>query len=614
MRATFSIIFLGFALANFQNALAQTLNTHNPQLLYDEPGSLFDPSILRELHVVFEDTNYHETLVSSFFNDPSLRISATVTLDGNTLPNVGVRYKGNSTFCLPNNDNSPKVPYNLDFNYWEQGQDLMGYNKVKLANSWLDPTFSKEYLGSKIYRRYLPTPEINAVKLYTQGDYTGLYINTESINKQFLEKHFGEDDGVLFKCDGAGVFCQENGEGGTEGGIPSLSYLGSDSSLYYTSYTIKSDHGWAELLELINTLAYYPENLPEILNVDRVLWAMAANAVINNLDTYNGYYVHNYYLYLDEQGKFQMIPWDLDNSFVGAIMGYNYWNPNEVYHFDPFYTGGGEFWDVRPLTEYLFNHPLYRKQYVAHVNTILEESMDIEELAAEVEVFQNLISEAVYADTNKLFTDLMFSINVDNAIWTEWGFGGILSSAEARVDYFNSLGEITQVQPEIGVVSVNNNIVGTTVLYADSVELMWTPGPYAGDFQSLTMEENFGVYSVPLPEEALGGCLFYIRAFYNEAMSLSPARAEYEYYIYDDTHSASEVARSESFEISPNPARSSFKLNGIALYTDVEVFDLTGRTIHRFKWRGTPVDVASWSTGAYLIRTATGETQKLIIK
>ena len=327
---------------------AQNISTYNPQLLYDGAGSLYDAELLREMHVTFEDGNYHETLVDAFFNNPSLRIPATVELDGVVLDSVGTRYKGNSTFCLPNDEGSVKVPYNLDFNYWISGQDLLGYNKVKLANAWLDPTYCKEYAASRIYRKYLPTPEINLIKLYTQGDYTGLYVNTESINRQFLNKHFDENDGVLFKCDGAGVFCDENGDG-TEGGIPNLRYLGPDTALYFDSYTIKSDNGWAELLNLIETLQFNPDQLDEVLNIDRVLWAMAANTVVSNLDTYNGYYVHNYYLYLDEEGRFQMIPWDLDNSFVGAIMGWSYWSPNDVYHFDPFFTGNGAAWELPPV-------------------------------------------------------------------------------------------------------------------------------------------------------------------------------------------------------------------------------------------------------------------------
>ena len=45
------------------------------------------------------------------------------------------------------------------------------------------------------------------------------------------------------------------------------------------------------------------------------------NQVISNLDTYNGYYVHNYYLYQREDGLFNMIPWDLSESFVSVYYG-----------------------------------------------------------------------------------------------------------------------------------------------------------------------------------------------------------------------------------------------------------------------------------------------------
>ena len=314
MRLILSLLFV--FCVGVKMGFSQNLITHDPQQLYNGDGSLFDPSILRQMDVTFEDDNYHSVLVDAFFNNPSLRIPANVSIDGISVDSVGVRYKGNSTFCLPNEAGSVKVPYNLDFNHWISGQDLMGYNKVKLANAWLDPTYCKEYIASRIYRKYLPSPEINLIELHTQGAYTGLYVNTESINRQFLNKHFDENDGVLFKCDGAGVFCSENGGGGTDGGIPSLSYLGSDTTNYYDSYTIKSDDGWGALLDLITTLEFSPDELGDVLNIDRVLWAMAVNTVVSNLDTYNGYYVHNYYLYQDEQGRFQMIPWDFDNSFV----------------------------------------------------------------------------------------------------------------------------------------------------------------------------------------------------------------------------------------------------------------------------------------------------------
>ena len=65
----------------------------------------------------------------------------------------------------------------------------------------------------------------------------------------------------------------------------------------------------------------HTEDLGDVLNIDRVLWAMAVNTVVSNLDTYNGYYVHNYYLYQDEEGRFQMIPWGLRQFFCWSHFG-----------------------------------------------------------------------------------------------------------------------------------------------------------------------------------------------------------------------------------------------------------------------------------------------------
>ena len=606
--------------------LSQGISLYSPQSLYDGEGSLYDPMLLRELNVVFEDEGYHQTLVEAFFNDPSLRIPATVELDGVVMDSVGTRYKGNSTFCLPNESGNVKVPYNLDFNHWISGQTLMGYKKLKLANAWIDPTYCKEYLASRIYRKYLPTPEVNLMKLNTQGQYVGLYVNTESINKQFCQKHFGEDNGVLFKCDGAGVFCDENGEA-TEGGIPDLRYLGPNIEAYQDSYTLKSDEGWEALLDLIETLNLNPQNLGDKLNIDRVLWAFAVNTVVSNLDTYNGYYVHNYYLYQDEQGRFQMIPWDLDNSFVGAILGYSYWNPNEVYHFDPFFSSFDPAWDIRPLADFVFNHPQYRKQYLAHIRTILSESMNTLALEQEVATMQSLIESAASQDANSLFGMGQFSNNVHNAFWADWGFAGILSTVEARVDFLSSHAEVDVLTPTISVVEAVNGVLEAQVTDATSVELLWTNNMNAAEFEPVEMvdagvsgdvQAGDGVYTATVPVGANTEFLFYIRASNDEAMSLKPARAEYEYYIYDASATADVTAMSapsdRTWTIAPNPARQSFGLVNCPVPSRIWVRDVRGRLIKEETWNGEAIDLVGWERGLYMVSTEDGLTARLVVQ
>ena len=181
----FYIIFLFFSCY-----LVSAQSIYDPTVKYDASGGLFDHDSLRSIYLNFYDPNYHQVLVNSWFYNPDLRIPAVLTINNIDYDSVGVRYKGNSTFCLPNDASNQKVPYNIDINYFVGGQKVMGYKKMKLANAWMDPTFMKQVISAKIYQEYLPTGESNLVKLFSQGNYVGMYVNDESINKQFLDKGF----------------------------------------------------------------------------------------------------------------------------------------------------------------------------------------------------------------------------------------------------------------------------------------------------------------------------------------------------------------------------------------------------------------------------------------
>ena len=89
-----------------------------------------------------------------------------------------------------------------------------------------------------------------------------------------------------------------------------LFYMGDDTTLYYDSYDMKSDYGWEELVNLIKVINTDFENIDSVLNIYRTLWAFAVNQVIANLDCYNTYYVHNYYLYQTKR-------WFISNDSLG---------------------------------------------------------------------------------------------------------------------------------------------------------------------------------------------------------------------------------------------------------------------------------------------------------
>jgi hypothetical protein len=253
-----------------------------------------------------------------------------------------------------------------------------------------------------------------------------------------------------------------------------------------------------------------------------------------------------------------MIPWDLDNSFVGAIMGWDYWTPGNVYEYDPYFTGPSlagatQPWEERPLLHKLLNNPHYRKIYTAHINTIIEESLDTSVIKANINNLQALAYDAAIQDYNKAFSINDYYSNVENPLWPGWGFGGLLSTINERKQFLLSHPEISLTSPTVDNVMLNNNLVTAEVFNANSVELMATTSEYNSKFQSFIMLDdgtngdftaNDGTYSVFLPFQSSGLELkFYILSENNDAIKLNPRRAEYEFYIYSPVSSIVSVKK-----------------------------------------------------------------------
>ena len=295
-----------------KNKLLLTL-FFNMTVLFSQ--NLFDPYSVHALEIDFYNPAYDSVLQARWKQDDKSYELATIRFNGEALDSVGVRYKGNSTFWWARTVRSPKFPFNIDFNLIYDNQELLGYNKIKLSNSIFDATFVRETIGYLTQSYYLPTPETGYLNVIVNGQRLGLYVSVESINKSFLTKHFGNNQGAFFKCEPQFLY----GDDDAYDAWPDLNWYGRDSTIYayQKGYELKSATGWSDLLDLIYTLNYDIDSIETILNVDRVLWFFAASTVMPDLDAYNGFVIHNYYLYRNTNtGQFEIIPWDKDLSLI----------------------------------------------------------------------------------------------------------------------------------------------------------------------------------------------------------------------------------------------------------------------------------------------------------
>lgn len=608
------IFFVCFLLLLPLSGYSQVITKYNPQELYEQDGGMFDIDSLRTIAIDFYDSNYHKILTDNWFSNNNERLPAKIEFGNEiVLDSVAIRYKGNSTFYIPNNYGIPKLPWNIDINEYVSGQKLLGSKKLKLANALFDATFVKEILGYSIYQKYLPAPEANFMRVDVQGNYLGLYINTETVDKLFLKKHFNENDGVLFKCDPIQLYGQPGPSGKSD-----LSWLGADSTLYYNHYGLKSDYGWKEFIHMIDVLNHNPELIDSVLNVDRILWALAVNQAISNFDTYNGVDPRNYYMYQTKDGLFQMIPWDVSESFINAMLG-DADKPSDFYRYDPY--KGSKCWRY-PLNATLIGDPTskYGKIYTAHLRTILEESLQETEILNFINHLQSIAEKAVESDPNNYWKMNLFRSNV----YTDfsalgYSFAGIMHTIDKRNTFLKQHPELVKEPPLISEVNVHETndsyFVNVRVSNVASVELMVCSNSFNSKFKSIGMNDygingdalaGDGIFTAPVSQNANStNTKFYIRASNNEAIQLSPQRAEYEFYNLSAQTNKGRVDDKNEISLFPNPTTGVVCLMGNFFHgKKFEILSslggkvMTGVLNSNYNW----IDLTPHSPGMFFVR------------
>lgn len=499
---------------------------------------LYDLSSVRELRLYFDVPDWRHVLDSLYLAGEDERLHADLVIDGTLLPDVGVRHKGYSSYS----PGRAKNPFNIKLDEVHAGQDYQGYEKLKLSNVIQDPSFLREVLAYEVARNYMHASRANYADLYVNDTLVGLYTSVEDVGGDFLKDHFGERDGSFFKGNPPTV--DLTGENCNLSDTP-----GTDSTDYYNLYDLQSDHGWGHLLELIEVLNNEPDSIERVLNVDRALWMQAFNYAIINFDSYVGY-AQNYYLYRDEDGLWNTVPWDLNMSFASFRLtdASTYWNGFSIAQaktIDPLshYSGPSVF--PRPLMRNLFTNAIYRRMYLAHLRTIINEQFADGSYRDRALELQALIDAHVQADTNKFYTYQSFLENLDQSVTYTVAYPGLTELMDARTAYLATYPGFTG-EPLIGAVThapegiaVGGSLTITVpVSGADTVLLMVRSGT-RGRFQRMPMWDDGahgdaaagdGVYGVQLTA-ATNRLEFHLYAENATAGAFSPARAAHETHV-----------------------------------------------------------------------------------
>ena len=484
---------------------------------------LYDNDVIHTVQIYFSQSNW-DYLLDSLYSVGEDRLLATAIIDGIQYDSVGVRYKGFSTYSTTR----VKNPFNIKLDFVVDDQLHQGYGTLKLANVWSDPSFLREVLGYEIARKYMAAGLAAYANVSVNDVLIGLYVNVQDVDKLFTRTHFQSDEGARIK-------------GETEGS-PQVDevwgYEGEDSSAYMDTYTLETEFGWSDLIDFLDTLNNYTIDVEKVLDVDRHLWMIAYDNLLVNLDAPINF-AHNYYLYRDNSHRFDPIIWDLNMNFGGfsSVIGGQNLTISQMQQLTPFFNENNSNY---PIVNKFMQNTTYRKIYIAHMKTIIEENFTNNWYQMRGVELQDIIATDVQADPNKFYSYGSFLSNLNSAVGDT---PGIVQLMNTRAAYLMDLADfeadppvISEVQHTPAELQANDSVtIIATVANASEVVFAYRHN-MAQAFQNIAMSDDGthgdgaafdGIYGVSLAAGS-ADLHYYIYAENLRAAAFLPRRAEFE--------------------------------------------------------------------------------------
>ncbi|MBK8181056.1 MAG: CotH kinase family protein [Planctomycetes bacterium] len=166
-------------------------------------GSGYDGTESADLYtldrVISLDITLPDASVRALNADPYTYVEASITIDGETLDQVGIRIGGKygSYRAL-----SGKSGFKIDIDRYDNTQKWRGLERLVVKNMVQDYSFMHEYIAFQVYEAMgVPAPRVGYLWVTVNGEDYGLYSNVEALDDRFLARHFAEPTGNLYDGD-----------------------------------------------------------------------------------------------------------------------------------------------------------------------------------------------------------------------------------------------------------------------------------------------------------------------------------------------------------------------------------------------------------------------------
>ena len=293
---------------------------------------------------------------------PYTYVDASVTIDGVSFPEVGIRKKG---FLGSQNAFRPSLKIKL--NHVDKKESIEGLTNLTLNNNQQDHSLVSQFMGYALFNAAgSPAPRCAYAKVTVNGINLGVYSHVESIRNPLLRRAFGNDRGSLYEGPYVDFY---------EGWLGSFEFKRG-----------KEKPGREKIEQLIDVLKGEDEDMEnsigELVDLDSFYTYWAVEGLLGFWDGYSGNN-NNFFMYLNpETDRFHFIPWGADSLFT---------KHSKLEHLnDPRAP-------ISVKTQGLIAHRLYqlqsgRERYAAAIRDILENHWNESEMLSTTDQIEKMVT------------------------------------------------------------------------------------------------------------------------------------------------------------------------------------------------------------------------------
>lgn len=309
----------------------------------DGSETLFDDQVIRDIEITLGQESFD--LINAEAVPPGCvpfkrnYYPGTVTFDGQTYENAGVRAKGG---CGSAQDLSGKASFKINLSDYgvpdacPETRRARGLKRVTVNNHAQDPSFIHERLAYHFYDMVgVPVPRRAPMRVHVNGEHWGLYLHLESIDRRFFERRYAglAAEGMAYE---GTYFCDliPDNAPGIDG--PDTCFSSKFSAECSTPAPGADPLNFEPLISFIGQIEALPQDgfypaIRDIVDFDTFLSQWAVESIINHWDGGIFDILNNYRVYHNPvTGKWVMIPTGMDQSFNEGQRPVDPWQPNSI--------------------------------------------------------------------------------------------------------------------------------------------------------------------------------------------------------------------------------------------------------------------------------------------